>query len=425
MKTTSKQYIDILETIFYVRVITKKSIGILTERTSTATEFIKAAIEAKHIKEKIVKDKRGTSRRLITVYLITKTGINYLIETKQDNRIFNIIENLDQYNIWSDSETHSNIIIRVINESIAMILCKKAEIQIPYKTMFERKILEDEETSTTSVLGQQILKYINDTIWETDCCFNKKKSKASINSDNDTEQDKETEIIYYGKKEIIENANNKNTSASIRQIIHGRMLGILDSTEKTSLLYVANPFYMKWDDFSVESEYAIIRMWKTFRSQIRQELKTQTGQCGIIIVENTRDFQNVYFNRYFKRQTSGDFGGMLDHLYVVPNSIEGAKQLRWIMSSVDQEEINRLTENAVETGLFNRNDEPTKKEFQLRNNEGNEVAIGFLMDGKTMSVIEKIAKARSDKTFYVLCFEWQRKYYERILPANVKYYTTE
>ena len=397
-----------------LRAVTSKSLRLMIGNYNTACSFIREAISMKHIRENELIFKKQKAVIKIRYYQITKAGMRFMMNC-DDVAWLEAIRDIDleSYIILEPQYYVKENMIRYLNYTTLLILCKAAGIKLSKQVVLKsseakNEIVDDEEVQKKKTVNALLNDNTDDDYWE---------------NANDLFESAGMDVAEFHGKEELKSVLAGNISADNRSFSFGRMKGILDSEHKSALAYVAGIFIMRWDAFNTLGESAALTMWNVAKSKVPLEKRRNIGKCGILVVESPNDFGRIYKYKFAKREEQIEFGKPLDHLYLIPNSKQGAGQLKWIMSSDDESENEALASRAIESGNFDKNDIRSKMEFQLRNLNNAEVALGFQLDIKRMNVIKKVAESHEDDEFFILCFDWQMPFYKEIMPENVKYYT--
>ena len=162
-----------------------------------------------------------------------------------------------------------------------------------------------------------------------------------------------------------------------------------------------------------------------FRNNITDE-KYNAVQKRIVFCKNSNKFELTFKTNKPVEKKKGSvkresLKQMFHNLFLLPVCRESMYTLDEILTYQDD-----LHERAISELM--RRDTQFKKvknsafEMQYSNCEN---LVGIDMDIiKLQNVYDVITEEQNrDKTYVVVCYEWQKEYYERIMPYNLHYYT--
>lgn len=434
----SKIYIMTLSRILVNRMIDSKSLRFQIGNKNTATNIIEKAIRNKHIKENKLEIKKGRVKKTETYYVITKTGVDYLLNNLQHEWKYKInTDDIKKFPIIKSGERNAKNILRELAYSSSIVMAEKCGAYIGKNTVFK---FEDDKADKDDELIDEDIDFVEDSYAseiEEDVNAEYGKAKASmaqmIGKVISEEEWKEwglynpyqDEIVFHGSKELKENAKSVGIAHDAMDFARSRIRGVLDSKEKSVAVYVNTKFGLTWEQFNTKPEKGLVRMWRVSKATAPQEVLSRLGTCVAIIVENPMEFESMIKSKYSSRRSESideSFADIYDHVYVVPNDTDGCEHLEWLMLTNTENETSKLCESAKASGKFISNDIKTKKQFALRDTAGNEVAVGIALDIRDMVSISRAATSEPDRKFFVICYDWQKKYFEKALPSNVGYY---
>lgn len=435
----SKKYCGFLSMCFLNRVVTQKSLNILVGNKDVASKYIKYALDNKHISVLDSTYKRKRQKIKKTYYVITKTGIKYLWKNFYEQYAVSV-SNLparDCYILKANEYSSKPIQYAIANET-AISMCMKAGAYIDHEAFrknsevidmtyypeefednpeewgvggFVDSALDQSEIGKESYRGYLIRMIDDKTL---DQFIGQQKQNPS---DEDF-------MLFRPVRALKKNAESESVSSDSLDFARARMRGVLDSYYNSMVVFIEPPIPMSWYKFNVNAERSVARMWNVSNSFVKEEYKANGILKAVFIAENPTSFYRSYSAaRNDVEDEALEFGGYFSNVYVVPNSQEGVNQLHWIMLSNEDEEKQILAEAAIKTGQFVFNEQRTGSDYLLRDKAGNEVIIGFHMDAKKMLQYEKVANAHPAITYYILCYKWQKSFYEKIMPNNIKYYS--
>ena len=413
-------YLQTLCFIFFNRIVSKRDLGLLSEYSGQMTKTINDAIMNGHIRQVELKIKDRTSAHPLSIqaFVITKDGIRFLID-KYHSSWFQTIsyEELDNILLFSKFEYSMYQRLKLTSQSTAILMSKRAGAIIPienFTTEYEDNIDEDRETENrlhfSTFLSRTLTEYEYN---ELQMCGPMKG--INVNSD----------IVFHSATLVKQNAGNANKLVSVTEFNKGRYRGVLDSECRSILLYVAQQSDMQWSRWFTRMEVTAHSQWVKSAAMLSQSQSEKTGLCAGIIVKNQASFEKAYklADVEHEKNEQSLYGGTFDHFYVFPEDENGIKQMNWLMQN-DDADIN----DAI-ISFFSKQDgfhaSPNSKLFPLVNAYNHKTAVCLTFDAKQLLSIQRVALAKSDEAYAIICFPWQKEYYQRVLPENVYYIETE
>ena len=230
------------------------------------------------------------------------------------------------------------------------------------------------------------------------------------------------EDIYFHSRDI--SRNFQLSTEEIQQYKFSTHTGLLISCGKSYFIYATSPRGIKFNGSSVKRA-RISATHYLFTNSMTEE---QYGavQKGIIFCKNSKEFELTFKANIPVEKKKGFVKGdslkqMFHNLFLLPVCRESMYTLDEILTYQDD-----LHERAISELM--RRDTQFKKvknsafEMQYSNCE---TLVGIDMDIiKLQNVYDVITEEQNrDKTYVVVCYEWQKEYYERIMPDNLHYYT--
>ena len=226
-------------------------------------------------------------------------------------------------------------------------------------------------------------------------------------------------LVFHTSGYIKNYLAGKSAKGNYRDFMSGRYTGILDSKQKSLMLFCAPWFTMPWSAKLTKAESRAYDFWTRTSALTDYYQQKETQRTAAIIVNNAREFAYHYntFDRANKKTDA--FGGVFDHMYIIPNSEEGVRFLKWLMFNTDQQISDTIVGYSLESGQFSA--DQSVPMFPLLNHRGEKTAVGLSLDAKQIKKIETYVRAHEDQAFQILCLDWQEDYYSRVMPPNVNY----
>ena len=203
-----------------------------------------------------------------------------------------------------------------------------------------------------------------------------------------------------------------------------RFTGILDSRFNCFLLYSAHGDGMSWSTWTSKKETQLLQRWgKSFSvtssdSHIFYGGRDLTVFGGVLFVKNSRQFANLYLDCAGKRKRGTYLGEGLHSLCIVPKTYLGTKYLRWLMLSNSGAVRGIVVEYMVKQGYDHcPGDFPLVRD-NLR------IYVGVRFDAIMLKRFETYARKDLRYKYGIVCLEWQKDYYERVLKDVAVEYIT-
>jgi hypothetical protein len=168
----------------------------------------------------------------------------------------------------------------------------------------------------------------------------------------------------------------KHNSISVRDVISGRYSGVAESFYKSVLIYTAPVFGMGWSKWYVNKEITVFEIWKKAKSITSELYRFSNGPSAALIVQNPKQFANLYFDvDHERRQSQERFGGEFQQLYILPLNDDGIKHFRLLMATDDVSFDGQTVNDAIKSGNFVKNKGAYFSLFPLLNEKGQRTAL--------------------------------------------------
>lgn len=382
------------------RVYSRQTITALFGDAQLASRCRVQALQNGFVKETVYKLRQRTTHT-ITLYTLTKHGLKYLLDTNEDIFGWLDAEAAQMLNILSTVDRGGKRKFRLSQDTMCMTVAQKAGAYIPMDnyTCAPLSDLQTDDLTIRDVVFAELTPELYEVLLE--------QSQA------------QKDILFFRARCIKSFAREKDLGFAAQDHAKGRYNGAIISKYKNVLLYAAPMFGMAWSEWLTKKEYAAFRAWSRDHSIADAEQLRNAGVCAALVVYNEKQFINLYRNVDGTVQAGADFGGSYDHLYIIPQTKEGAAHLRWLMTTDDISMNKEIVADAIDSGAYRKSTKAATSVFQLENLKGERTALGFQLDAKLINRIRDIATRCPEETFGLLCFGWQAPYYAGVLPENV------
>lgn len=369
-------------------------------------QLIKKGIENNHIKEETLEQKINSRLKTIVYYSITKEGLIYLANN------FEVLSNDKQWIKYICVKTsrlkikHQGFntarLSRHLNICGSAFFCAVAgaEIDSSLEPATNANIKIDEQANSGHPLNkEQYDKAKNDLRTILDNAKRASTSRQSAN-ENPTNVCSISFIDGYKIKAL--------TSLNLHS---GRFTGILENQNKSALLYVGNKEGMSWSERATlpekKAHHAYSNKFSRYKSLRNDE------NHGILLVENARDFANLYEDKKGKRKKE-DFADKFTSFIIIPISYIGVMNLREYMMNDREEYEQHIINSAIQSGIYQSNREGFYSLFPLTKDDI-PIMLGVFIDTARLNRIKKIM-SRAEFEYGILCYPWQVDYYHRVMP---------
>ena len=412
-----RPYIRLLALIAFNRVYDSRTLSLAFNGGIGAPRLRTRALQNNHIR-KVVISKRERTVHSAVLYELTQDGLNYLIESVPyiKKKYIPSDAGIDLCTLRPDDRRKEKK-ETIARANKALTLAEKTGAYISHEnyttTLTESRCDEEDGEEPHLIIDTRLplADYIKETLTEKDL------SKIGLYAD--TEKNKGKLEFHFASyvKSVSGDANSVSSSADF---LKGRYGGVIDSEKRSVFLFGAPLFGMTWAKWVTMKEWATYQLWMKTHALASVDQFEKTGSCAALIVDNPRQFANLYHDRDEAQRSEGEeFGGGFDHFYILPQDEYGVKHLAWLMEHDDEDLTRAIMDSATESGAYFKNVSPLAKYFPLMDEDGTNTALGFLFDAKTLLRIDRAAQRNATESFNLLCYPWQEKYYQMAL-ANTK-----
>lgn len=403
-------YLTLLLRLLFLRVCDSRTITLMFGGGSYASRLRAKAEQNGHIKKRIITERERT-RHSVTLYSLTKKGYAFLVNNEKELSSLLFLDLTGPKTILlKRSDYKPDRQLKIARDSAALILAERAGSAITCDNFsaslqdWTSDTLDDESTSFEA--------HFRDYLIDENYSEIKLFTNTSIES---------TDMVFHNSTVVKTEAGQANSYVTARDFLAGRYCGIIDSPYRSLMIYVAPMFGMRWQTWLTQKEIGAYTVWGKMHALASSAQRSKTGSCAALIVNNPRQFSNLYLNiDRAKREKEDYFGGPFDHFYILPFTPTGALHLQWLMHH-DDDDFNKATiQSVIKNGRLSKYEGPSPGSFPLIDEKGTRTAIGLELDAKKMLLIQGTADRFPGSKFVVLCAPWQVPYYEAVMPENVR-----
>lgn len=412
------EYLKFLLTLLLLRACDSKTINVIMGSNQRASRVRQKGKKEGHIKETSIKEEKRTCH-VVKLFSLSRKGFEFLMENLPEELVFasDTVE-INGFTSMISGDRHRDAYLRIANCAQTMGIAARSGCVIPGENFAYQAGEIGGKSSYLHLAGQagdDLLKSIGFLPY----------MENEYPSDGN-----ERFVAVYHSAAFLKNTVGSGTSQlSKTDFSSGRYAGVVDSREKTILLYGSPLFGFRWHNTLCFREEAALTQWlQLYTSKLRKN-PMATGLNAAMIVKNPRQFAALYTRKdETDKQKQTDklpFGGNFDHFYILPLSTDAGGQLRMILSTQnDYAALSAFAKEVVSGGYtigrrsFKANHFNADGLFPLVDSQGNFTALAQFMDACHFSKIERKVQ-KTQRRFSLICFEWQAPYYAAILPPNV------
>ncbi len=390
----------LLRALMYNKVYSSQTLNCLFASSSVASRCKTQALLHDYIRKTEYRQRERTTHS-ITLYSLTKRGLNFLLENDEVLSEWLDADVASNLSVLSNTDRRDKTKYRLSQDTMCMTVAKIAGAYIPIDNYTCRPaVLQvDDGITVDDVIAGQLTPEV----------FEQLVDQTNARKD----------ILYYRGRCIKSFTREKDFGFATQDYAKGRYNGAIISKYKNILMYGAPMFGMSWSDWITKKEYAAFRSWSSTNSVAEAYQLRRSGVCAALVVYNVNEFKNIFLNVDQVNQAGAEFGGIFDHLYIIPLSDIGARHLHWLMTTDDRSMNEEIVEDAINSGAYRKSTKAAPHIFQLENVNEERTALGFHLDGIIINEIRKTALRCPDEQVSVLCYDWQAPYYKAVLPKNV------
>lgn len=376
----------------------------------TAYRAVDRAVSLEQMKEYTLEYRHNNNVSRTKYYCITKKGLRYLMEQGDrlpDNfawiRYLKVPGNRIVSRGYRLHQEEMQRYLAISGTAYLMLLLPSAASPIFASSMRGEEIVNMEDQDR----GKKLEAIVDDA----------KLSYAHLGreeSEGAARPPLEFTNVFEIKQVLVEMTSRKEETYA------GRYTGILETAEKSVLVYIGNRKGMAWSATATKPEFKAHHQFVSYK---RSGNLRGDENHAILFVSNEHMLFNLYTNKYSRKfDESFALGKGFTSFTVFPVSDIGLSNLKDFMKGDVNIVYNEIIEQAVESGLFIRNEKNLRSTFPLVGNAGDFIAMGTFMDMVKVNRITEMQRTMPDKSFGLICYDWQASYYQRIAP-QLNYYT--
>ena len=198
----------------------------------------------------------------------------------------------------------------------------------------------------------------------------------------------------------------------------GRYTGILESPQKSVLVYVGARGGMSWSKIATKPEFGAHHAYSVHYS----DYKNLPGgeNHGIMFVQNARTFADLYLDTAGKRKDD-EFADRFDSFIIFPIDCSGVANAMEFADNKVAEYEHEIVVTAIKSGVCEKNTSGYTSLFPLRSAGGVPTAVGAFIDCVKLNRIRKVYE-KTGIACSMICYPWQVDFYRRVIP-NAKFVT--
>ncbi len=331
-------------------------------------------------------------------YTLTEEGCRYLLARCEAAGEQFPAEGELNFRALKLSDCAPELIDRLDGESLAMWCAASAGAAVPMEN-FTRGIFANRSRSPSEREDRALRQALMRSLYEQYGLFRE-------------QPEREDGITFYNSTLVKRNAGERSPGRSVRPWLCGRYRGIAQSARRTVLVYVPPQDGMNWTGWLMDREKEALRLWRGGEEKRAEAVMIVFGQEQMAHIYRDDDGRN--------RNGGGRIGGGLDSLFILPSSVAGVEQLRWLMETDDGAFDRQTVRDAAESGAYRPNTGPDAALFPLISEAGLPAGLGFRLDAKDMLRWEEAAHKNPGQGFEILCQPWQTDYYRAVMPEQCR-----
>lgn len=401
-------YTDALTAIALMRIIDSKALNLLFTDSSRRAQFVKKAVEKGHIKKIDVDETRKQERKSKTLYAITESGLCFLANFNKP--LFDLLEAKDNMRIFNDQESKESTKLRLAAVNTALLLSHCAGAAIPAETLCGLTADIAADGAGESVRNMYTLKdFMRELMLSENLDYFDVFNRECAPKD-------ENYMVFHDRAFIKETLAEEIIAGSTNDYQAGRYAGIVESKHKCVMLYTAPMYTMSWSKWLIKGELDAYQMWRRTNSIVQSGRQLPHVSISAVIVGNARVFAYHFLSRKRQRDKTEVFGGQFTHVYIIPNDFNGVRFLNWLMR-IDVTEL----ENRVLKVFAMNNNFIMDQNGDCWTKDGAKLVVGLTLDAKRIQRIINYINRFPTQKIAIICLDWQKDYYRRVLPETVSY----
>lgn len=384
---------DLLKRIVDEGMIMKNPFIILTKNTHDLNRLLKRTVKSKLLSERKFKTEAGYN---IKYYAITPSGLEWIKNNCSEDLpwVKELMTPIPKFYL-TQIRNHDSLYKFLKSITVSVILK-----QFDVKTI--QSYITKQIKECTSIPYKKLI-------------YNAKRISQDKIINGKTSPEKK---IYIHSKDFRDYFTISKEEA--HQYAFSNHTGVLLFRLTSYLIYTSTPDGIRILSKGTERyQRAVAEQFSKINAQNYTEKQSKNG---IIFCKNAREWvktfnQNIFIDTNRKKQIN--IRGLFDNLYCLPIT----KDMMSILENI-LEYNGDYRERIIEYLLSSDKDFKYTNQFFYK---GCEASMGLDMN---LSWLQRIYNQASleenrNKTFYIVCNTWQREFYEKVMPENIKYYIYE
>ena len=401
-------YTDALTAIALMRIVDSKTLNLLFTSSSLRAQFVKKASDNAHLKTIDIHETRKQERKARTLYAITTEGLRFLANSNK--ALYDLLDAETNMRIFSEQEYKHSSKLRLADVNSALVLSHCAGAAIPAETLCGLTADIAADGAGESVRNMYTLKdFMRELMLSENLDYFDVFNRECAPKD-------ENYMVFHDRAFIKETLAEESFTGSTNDYQTGRYAGIVESKHKCVMIYTAPMYTMSWSKWLIKGELDAYQMWRRTNSIVQSGRQLPHVSISAVIVGNARVFAYHFLSRKRQRDKTEVFGGQFTHVYIIPNDFNGVRFLNWLMRADDTELEKKILK------VFSMS-----KDFTVDQNgdcwtkDGAKLVVGLTLDAKRIQRIINYINRFPTQKIAIICLDWQKDYYRRVLPETVSY----
>ena len=387
--------------------LTRRTILLLKEKPNKGYYAINHLLDLGYIKEKRIKIKFKKKYLMETCYQITTEGVNFLnlksqsiLKNNEDDPYYQWIRYLPKVQELRNGGRGGN------HELIARHLPLSTLTTIAFLLEMSYAPVYVKETDEQNLEPNTLQAVVSGAM---------KKDPENVDDENGyVFLNPESEIRFTNSKVVKQELDRNHQDINALQF--GRYVGIIESPNKSLLVYGPSKTGIGWSKNTTDSEIKAFKFYLKKHGLYTESLPVHVDAS--LFVDNAKMFENILKDKAEKRKNN-ILGEGIREFTVFPLSNEGVKNFESYINISGDMYNKAFVEQAVKSGIYKENKNTLIKDIfpLIDSDDGSYVYNGSFID---IRMLEKLRNYLSthDVKFKILCYDFQIEYYSRIVTPN-------